>query len=335
MRKQLKRRLEDRPNSPIDEAVIAVEDDDVWSPRFWARVGLVQSATMKKVEALLRFLYNPFIAFIGLAAFLWGVALATRTSSYPSAFSLLSFAQVVFVLLAVAAYSFIHEFGHAVACRRVGAPAGAIGVGLYFFVPLFYTRGRDVERLSSFQRVIVDSGGLYFQALAVLPLLFAMFFWKPLYPYVCTLAWIGISVIVIGLNPILKLDGYRLYRDISAAPNMREQKWLWRILYASIAALSVVGATLLIVKAAAFVRGLLPVLSDGALQLVVGLKTRNFRVAGEGFEIIASAVAFLSLLALTIPLGFRHLTSRRATNSPASMNVGWRYEEAAHEVAEE
>ena len=58
-----------------------------------------------------------------------------------------------------------HELGHAAACRYGGATPGGIGVGLYLVWPAFYTDVTDAYRLPRRDRLRVDLGGLYFNAL--------------------------------------------------------------------------------------------------------------------------------------------------------------------------
>ena len=94
-------------------------------------------------------LFNPVLVAVVVAAFAWicwwvlferGLASATHDA----------FARPG-LLLAVLAITVLsagfHEFGHAAAARRGGAPPGAMGVGLYLIWPAFYTDVTDSYRL--------------------------------------------------------------------------------------------------------------------------------------------------------------------------------------------
>ena len=57
-----------------------------------------------------------------------------------------------------------HEFGHAAATRYGGGTPGGMGMGIYMVWPAFYTDVTDAYRLPRRDRLRVDLGGLYFNA---------------------------------------------------------------------------------------------------------------------------------------------------------------------------
>jgi hypothetical protein len=60
--------------------------------------------------------------------------------------------MLLLVLALVAVSAGFHEFGHAAACRYVGATPGAMGVGLYLVWPVFFTDVTDSYRLGRRER---------------------------------------------------------------------------------------------------------------------------------------------------------------------------------------
>ena len=58
--------------------------------------------------------------------------------------------------------SFIHELGHASACRHYGIQHGSVGFGLYLNFPVFYTDVSGIWRLPRLQRLSVNMAGIYF-----------------------------------------------------------------------------------------------------------------------------------------------------------------------------
>src|SRR5579862_1180850 len=120
----------------------------------------------RRLTAPFTFLFRPWLMWPILAGFVgvfWfvlfhkGVASATAEAFHDPGLLLLVFA------LAVASAGF-HELGHASACRYGGATPGGMGMGLYLVWPAFYTDVTDSYRLPRRDRLRVDLGGLYFNA---------------------------------------------------------------------------------------------------------------------------------------------------------------------------
>ena len=76
---------------------------------------------------------------------------------------------LLLLVVAVTVFSAgFHEFGHAAAARRGGAPPGVMGAGIYLVWPAFYTDVTDSYRLGRLGRVRTDLGGLYFNAVVAI-----------------------------------------------------------------------------------------------------------------------------------------------------------------------
>src|SRR3954464_10430755 len=120
----------------------------------------------RRLTAPFTVLFRPWLMWPVLAAFVavcWfvlvekGVASATADAFHKPELLLLVF------VLAVASAGF-HELGHASACRYGGATPGGMGMGIYMVWPAFYTDVTDAYRLPRCDRLRVDLGGLYFNA---------------------------------------------------------------------------------------------------------------------------------------------------------------------------
>lgn len=122
----------------------------------------------------------------------------------------------VFALTVVSAG--FHEFGHAAACRRGGATPGTMGFGLYIVWPAFYTDVSDSYRLDRRRRLLVDLGGLYFNALFSVGALAVWFLtgWDAL------LLVVGLQVLQMlrQLTPVIRADGYHILADITGVPDL-------------------------------------------------------------------------------------------------------------------
>lgn len=101
-----------------------------------------------------------------------------------------------------------HEAGHCAAARRLGIRVDGMGAGLYLVFPAFFSSISLIDLLPTREKIIVYSGGVFFQLLAGL-----------LIGAICLVggsAFAGylflLNLTTMGLNliPILHLDGYRI-----------------------------------------------------------------------------------------------------------------------------
>src|SRR3954452_17400954 len=120
----------------------------------------------RRLTAPFTVLFRPWLMWAVLAAFVavcWfvlvdrGVASATAEAFHSPELLLLVF------VLGIASAGF-HELGHASACRYGGGTAGGIGGGVFMVWAALYTRINDAYRLPRRDRLRVDLGGLYFNA---------------------------------------------------------------------------------------------------------------------------------------------------------------------------
>lgn len=115
----------------------------------------------------------------------------------------------------------LHEFGHCSAAQRFGGRQQGIGIGLYWFWPVFYAEVHDAWRLSRWQRVVVDAGGLYLQAVYVLGL--SLWYLQSSDATVFAAIWISATMMLNTLNPVMKFDGYWILSDALKLPNLHQQ----------------------------------------------------------------------------------------------------------------
>jgi len=154
------------------------------------------------------------------------VAGATRASTYNIRAADVPVHLVPTVSLALLSL-FVHEFGHATACARFGARPHEIGFGIYLLYPAFYSDVSDAWFLTRWQRVVVDLGGIYFQAVAaaVFVGIYELTGWQPLRASL----FLIVGSFVFTINPFFKFDGYWIISDALGVTNLRDQ---WRTLAA-------------------------------------------------------------------------------------------------------
>ena len=174
----------------------------------------------RRVTAPFTFLFSPFImwpALAGFAGVFWfvlfhkGVAAATSQAFNNPGLLLLVFA------LAVASAGF-HELGHASACRYGGATPGGMGMGMYLVWPAFYTDVTDSYRLPRRDRLRVDLGGLYFNAVVADVTMLVWLVWRM--DALLLLVALQVLQMVKQLSPIIRADGYHILSDATGVPDL-------------------------------------------------------------------------------------------------------------------
>lgn len=133
----------------------------------------------------------------------------------------------------------IHEFSHAYATKYFGYNVKSMGIGWFWMGPAAYCDTTDTLLASRRTRLIVNSIGVYVQAIcASFGALISLFSNSP---HLITLSW-GYALlcyinIFMNLDPIIDLDGYYILEDISDELNLRNKavRWLtqssWRNLF--------------------------------------------------------------------------------------------------------
>lgn len=126
-------------------------------------------------------------------------------------------------------FTFFHEVGHATASYHMGCPASNIGVGLYIFLPVFYTDVSKIWTLSKQNRFLVNIGGIYFQLLINILLIAAYFLagHNTVREWFIYLFASNSIVIISSLLPFFRNDGYWILSDTLGIPNLLKQSDIW------------------------------------------------------------------------------------------------------------
>ena len=111
-----------------------------------------------------------------------------------------------------------HEFGHATACRKGGAKPGRIGAGVYLMFPAFFTDVTSSYALNRRSRLLVDLGGVYFNATFISALGLAWHF-TGYAPVLVVLAFSNLTIIQ-QLMPVVRFDGYWVLSDLVGVPDL-------------------------------------------------------------------------------------------------------------------
>jgi putative peptide zinc metalloprotease protein len=165
-------------------------------------------------------LFRPGVILLALIAFAvadaWLLVVHGAGAAFTAALTKPSGVLAVLGLLLAA--TLFHEVGHAAGCWYGGARPGPIGAGLYLWFPVFYTNVTDAYRLDRVGRLRTDLGGVYFNTVFIVAASAA---------YGLT-DWAPLAVVVIfthleilqQLLPVVRFDGYYILGDFAGVPNL-------------------------------------------------------------------------------------------------------------------
>ena len=197
------------------------------------RVTVVPEILANRLAQSLKFLYTPVGAFLAMALCILVVVQYLSYFGFASLslsvlFKSIREASVLSVLITIAAIIFaslFHEVGHCTAVAAFGSRVRRIGVGIYWLSPALFSDVSAAWTLTRWQRVAVDCGGIYFQALACSAYALSTILVRS------TAIQLGLQIAIIAnivavlcsLNPIMKCDGYWILSDAMGIPNLRRQ----------------------------------------------------------------------------------------------------------------
>ncbi len=119
----------------------------------------------------------------------------------------------------------IHELSHAIACRRVGARCGEIGVLVMCGMPCPYCDVTDVWRVPrAASRCGVMLAGIYVELIVASLAMLGWYAsrdpgWQLFFVYVILVC--GVSTLVFNANPLMRYDGYHALGDLVGSVNLR------------------------------------------------------------------------------------------------------------------
>ena len=129
----------------------------------------------------------------------------------------------------------VHEFGHAICCKRYGGDVGEMGVLMILLAPLAYVDVSSTWRFRSrWHRIHVALAGIYVE-LVIASLAMLVWTWTDgeLLRHLCVSTMLSASAMTLlfNANPLMKFDGYFVLTDWSRTPNLYSdsQKHLGRL----------------------------------------------------------------------------------------------------------
>lgn len=170
------------------------------------------------ISPLISFKYFYKILFISLIIVTF--TLVSNYTKLTQAIDHITLGQWLIYILIIGAILFLHEFGHASACKKLGAEPGNIGFGFYLLSPVMFADVSDIWKLSSKERNYVNFSGLYIEILLAMVLSLIFHFITADVSILIINSFILFNF-VLNLNPFLRYDGYWILSDSIKTPNLR------------------------------------------------------------------------------------------------------------------
>jgi len=169
-----------------------------------------------------KWLFKPFVmSALLLVSLVADIAFFFNTNDVFSFKNGIDAFAIIGLLVFTVMSSFLHETGHAAACKYSGIRHGGIGFGLYINFPVLYTDVTRVWTLPRKERMRVNIAGVYFQCILLVFLLAAYLFTKDdIIRYMILTVNLGF---LLTLNPFFKFDGYWIASDLIGVPNLRKR----------------------------------------------------------------------------------------------------------------
>ncbi|MBI2522385.1 MAG: HlyD family efflux transporter periplasmic adaptor subunit [Bdellovibrio sp.] len=145
-------------------------------------------------------------------------------------FNEMSWVNMVVLWITIYTTIAIHEFGHGLTCKRYGGEVHEIGFLLLFFQPCLYCNVNDAWLFDKkWKQVLVTIAGGYIEFLIGSICAYIWFFTNPnsflnlISFQVMTIC--SVSTVLFNFNPLIKLDGYYLFSDLTGVPNLKQDSF--------------------------------------------------------------------------------------------------------------
>ncbi|MCR9245973.1 MAG: HlyD family efflux transporter periplasmic adaptor subunit [bacterium] len=168
-----------------------------------------------------------FLLWLGLIAVVAWKCVGRFDEMFEQTSTMLAISNLPLLWGAMIVLKAIHEFGHAYACRRFGAPVPEMGVVMIMMTPCAYVDASASWRLMRRrQRATVALAGMYVESIVAA---FAALVWLGTPPgFVHDLAFnvvalASVVTVLFNINPLMKYDGYYLFSDVVGVFNLQQR----------------------------------------------------------------------------------------------------------------
>lgn len=181
---------------------------------------------LKRMTPLIKVLISPLGAAVWLAVVAAAVKMVVDRfdEAMNQAQGILAPENLFLLYVGLVVIKTLHEFGHAVVCRRFGGEVHTMGVMLLVFTPLPYMDATSSWSFRSrWHRALVGGAGMITEIFVAA---LAAFVWAKTGPGTLhSLAYnmmfiASVSTVIFNGNPLLRFDGYYILSDLLDIPNL-------------------------------------------------------------------------------------------------------------------
>lgn len=221
LRSQRSRRSEGHAGASLAHISFSAWDPDAYLTRLDAAIGRYLYSQWFTALVVLLFLFEIFV-FVSKWNLLSHDIPLYYNFSKKSLGDLASFWIIFFVI------GFFHESSHGLTCKHFGGEVHSMGFMFLYLAPCFYV---DVSAswvsATRLQRLATIIAGIWVEMVMCG---IAMIVWtntatgEPLHDFAYEIILItGLAVIVINMNPLIKLDGYYFFTEWLGIPDLKER----------------------------------------------------------------------------------------------------------------
>jgi putative peptide zinc metalloprotease protein len=121
----------------------------------------------------------------------------------------------------------LHEFGHGLACKRLGGECHEMGLMLLVLTPCLYCNVSDSWMIGSrWRRAAVGAAGMYVELILASLATFVWWFSEPglVHHLALNVMFVcSVSTLLFNANPLMRFDGYYILSDLLEIPNLRQK----------------------------------------------------------------------------------------------------------------
>lgn len=222
------------------ELMNAIKEDqeknlaEKFSLRWWIKNYLFIRVPLVKPDNFLNTIlpYTKFVFSIKFAALMAFAAVFALTllirdwSRFTSTFfEVFSTQYLIVFLIAITIAKILHEFGHALACKKNGLPVPAMGVAFLVMFPMLYTDTSHSWTVKNPRdRLLISTAGVLMELyLAIIALWFWLILPIGMLKSICFFmaTYSLLASIIINVSPFLRFDGYHVLSDIMKMRNLQ------------------------------------------------------------------------------------------------------------------
>ncbi|HEV7220385.1 MAG TPA: HlyD family efflux transporter periplasmic adaptor subunit [Terriglobales bacterium] len=191
-------------------------------------------AHITRLHKLIKFVYTPWFIFLTLVLFIlmtfifiggwseiWRDTVEYYTFTDKSAMDLVEF------WLLFCGLGFFHESAHALTCKHFGGEVHRTGFLLVYLSPAFFADITEVYVYGGkWQRIAAIFAGIWTELMFCS--VASIIWWgtpagSPVHDFAYKVMLItGVAVVLMNLNPLIKLDGYYLFGELIGIPTIKE-----------------------------------------------------------------------------------------------------------------